>query len=144
MGWQDLRREVQYLAMHNPPPRVLLLHVGSNDLGTVGCSVMRAQFKADILDLHALFPDTTLVVSAMLPRLDWSRSLIPINKLERKRRLLNRFLRRLALYVGGRFIAHEDITYDCPGLFYSDGVHLSDVGSDLFLLSIRTVLEELC
>ena len=143
MLWSGLMREVQYLALHNPEPKAVLLHVGSNDLGLVKCSVMRHFFRADILQLHTMYPNATICVSAMIPRRDWSRSPIPVPKLEKKRRLLNRFLRRLVVGIGGRFVAHEDITADTPGLYFRDGVHLSDVGSDLFLWSCRNTLEDL-
>ena len=56
-------------------------------------------------------------------------------------KLLNRFLKRLVLYLGGQFIEHEDIKADTPGFYFRDGVHLSDIGTDLFLLSCRDTLE---
>lgn len=143
MRWDELNRDIQFLAMHNPVPRILIIHLGSNDLGDVRCSVMRRSLRSDILALHDMFPHTRICVSAMLPRIIWSRSPIPVAKIERKRRLLNRFLRRLVTFIGGRYVAHEDITSDTPGLYFRDGVHLSDVGSDLFLLSFKTLLEEL-
>ena len=44
--------------------------------------------------------------------------------------------------VGGVFIDHLEITADTPGLYKSDGVHLSDIGSDIFMLDIREALQD--
>jgi len=143
MKWSQLRQDIQYMAMYNSAPKVLFIHVGSNDIGSVKCSVLRQSFKSDILAIHELFPSTILCISAMLPRRDWSRSSIPADKIEKKRKLLNRFLRRQALHFGGRFVAHEEIKSDTKGFYYEDDIHMSDVGNDLFIMALRDTLEQL-
>ena len=106
--------------------------------------MLRNVIKDDMLYLFKLLPSTTLVLSAILPCLNWSRSEMLIDKFEKKRKLLNRFMRRrLACYLGVFFLAHEDIKSDTPGFYFADGVHLSDVGNDIILLSICEVLEKL-
>ena len=143
MRWEQLMHKIQYLSLYNPPPKVLIIHVGCNDIASVRCNVMRNAIRNDILELSNLFPSTNLILSAMLPRRNWSRSDMPLDKIERKRKLLNRFMRRLVSYLGGIFIAHEDIKADTPGFYFADGIHLSDIGNDLFLLSIKEALEKI-
>ena len=142
MSWDRLMIEVQYLSLHNSAPRVIIIHLGSNDICTVKCNVLRQNFRSDILAISSLFPSTSIMVSALLSRLTWSVSYAP-KKVEQKRKLLNRFLRRLTVFLGGHFIPHEDIGVDTPGLYYRDGIHLSDVGCDMFLLSVKHFLEKM-
>ena len=140
MHWDQLMNKIQYLGLHNAAPRAIMLHLGSNDIGSVRCNVLRQVFRRDILALAKMFPTAVLMVSAMLPRMAWSAS-ISRDKVEKKRKLLNRFLRRLISYIGGSFITHEEITTDTPGFYFRDGIHLSDVGCDMFLLSCKDSLE---
>ncbi len=45
--------------------------------------------------------------------------------------------------LGGTFVAQPDIITDTPGLYLPDGVHLSDVGLDLFALNLTEALRQL-
>ncbi len=141
MKWELLMQTIQYLALRESCPKVIFIHLGSNNIGSSSCSYLRAVMKRDILNIVSMFPNAKLVVSAMLPRLVWNRTLISVDKIEKKRRYFNRFLRRLVCYLGGQFVSHEEITADTPGLFFGDGVHLSDVGTDLFLMAFKDCLE---
>ena len=144
MRWHQLMHQLQDLAMHSPPPRALVLHLGSNDLTSVRCGTLRLFMRRDIRAIHNLFPYAKIVVSAMLQRRTWSWGIggsYTESAIENKRKTLNRFLRRLSISVGGTFIPHEDITSDTTGLYYSDGVHLSDIGNDLLLMCFRYALE---
>ena len=63
--------------------------------------------------------------------------------MEPKRKFINRVIRRFRTYNGrGVFIDHPEITADTPGLYKPDGVHLSDIGSDIFMLDIREALQD--
>ena len=101
MKWNHLRHKLQYLSLHNESPEVIVLHVGSNDLSSVPVSVLRSVMRTDILFLHDLFPNAKLVISALLPRLNWNVECFPVDKLDKKRKLLNRFLKRLVYHLGG-------------------------------------------
>ena len=142
MKWTQLSHTLQFMALHNPTPKAIVLHLGSNDIGTDKSIVLRHAMRQDIISLFETFPDTTLILSALLPRIVWDKTCTPVVKLEKTRKQLNRFLRRLVVHDGGIFVNHEDITVDTPGLFFRDGVHLSDVGNDLFLLNVTDALEE--
>ena len=141
MRWHQLMHEFQYLTMHAPPPKVLVLHLGANDITTVRCSHLRNCMRGDILLMNETFPETKVVISAMIQRCNWASD-IDLKKIENKRKTLNRFLRRLAAYIGGGFVPHEDLRADTLGFYFHDGIHLSDVGNDLFLMGIRDALEK--
>lgn len=142
MKWAQLKTTLQYKLLYNEPPRALVLHVGSNDLGMLKSIELRHAMKDDLLYILSMLQGSVLIVSAILPRLKWDRTSIPTNKIDKTRRQLNRHLRNLVEHDHGIFVSHEDITADTPGLYAHDGVHLSDVGCDLFLLGISTALEQ--
>ena len=135
-----LQHQVQYLSLYHQNPKAILIHLGSNDLTSQKSVEIRHAMKADIISLFKTFTNTKIIVSALLPRLIW-RSKIPIILLEKKRKAINKFVRRLVEHEGGIFIRHDDISVDTPGLYFQDGVHLSDVGNDLFILGITDALE---
>ena len=62
---------------------------------------------------------------------------------EQKRHRVNRFAReQIAKYVNGSCVSF-DIDYQTPGFFRPDGVHLSDIGLDMYLDSVRETLLQL-
>ncbi|KAJ8320014.1 hypothetical protein KUTeg_001601 [Tegillarca granosa] len=120
--------------------RILILHVGGNDLIDYTTSMLCAKIEYDISILAQWLPNTIIIWSDILPRLYWRGSL-NIKAIEKKRKRVNRSGRRSAFLVGGRVIHHQDITYVCPSLFRADKVHLTDVGNALFLNNLQNELE---
>ena len=141
MRWGRVRERLQHLALYNQVPKAIMLHVGGNDLGMCKSVVLSHLMREDILFIFRTFPRVRLIVSGLVPRLNWPRSAWEAPALERVRKQLNGFIRRLVQHDGGIFLPHSDISVDTPGFYYKDGVHLSDVGTDLFLLSFRDALE---
>lgn len=140
MHWPRLRPEIQFHALHNYPPRAIVIHVGSNDLAKVKSVVSVHDMKDDLQHLVDTYPNTKIMFSAMFPRIVWTRTKNP-EKMEPKRKEINRVIRRFMQYKGrGVFIEHPEITTDTPGLYGRDGIHLSDIGSDIFMLDIREAL----
>jgi len=119
------------------PPKYVVVHVGSNNLGRL--SALRQ--REDIASLWEFLPclsDTTeFIWSDILPRASLRRpgdlSLDQLRNLDRVRREVNRYGRRLAVRAGGRFVKHMRIPLPFKHLFRSDGVHLSEAGQGLFV-----------
>ena len=120
-------------------PDMIVIHCGGNSLVEVRQGYLAKAIKDDIGNLskklHFL---CTIIWSDMLPRLTW-RGAIAKSVIEIKRRNLNRCGRRAVLKAGGRVIEHPEITEDTAGLF-RDGVHLSDIGSDILLCNLQYVI----
>ncbi|MES9883958.1 MAG: SGNH/GDSL hydrolase family protein [Sedimenticola sp.] len=142
LRWGALRQKIQYAAIHGSAPKAIVIALGSNDLGlTKGCPLIH-DMRRDLHAVQAMFPETKIIFSALLPRLVWLRTDIPVDKIETKRKQINRTVRRFVTNIlHGSFVSHPDITADCPGMYHTDGVHLSDIGNDLFMLNIKEALE---
>ena len=138
MKWQQLLPKIQYAALHNAAPKAIVVHVGSNDLAYQKGVVLIHNMKDDLSNLVQTFTSSAIFVSAMLPRIVWSGTQVP-DKMEPKRKFINRVIRRFIKYNGS---FHPEITSDTPGLYKPDGVHLSDIGSDILMLDIREALQD--
>jgi hypothetical protein len=94
---------------------------------------------------YLLGTKTTFAWSSILPRLNW-RSVQPNNLNNSTIKDINRSAARHILSLGGRYIKNKEIrnkeiTYDTPGLFLYDGVHLSDISLDILLSSFKELIE---
>lgn len=140
MKWEGLLSAIQYLQLQGAPPKVMVIHVGSNNLGCTPLGHIREDMKRDFAHLFSIYSNTRILASEMLPRLVWDRTSLPIAAIENKRKNLNDTVRRFVTYNGGTFIKYQEITTDTPGLFYKDGAHLSDIGIDMMLFEIKEAL----
>ena len=118
----------------------IILHVGGNDIGFHNCGLLRLSLKTLFSQLALMFPQAKIVWSCILPRLNW-RNAIGTQNSEKSRARINRAMIHFAVQQGHRAIKHCEFNDKSPGLFAADGVHLSDVGTDLFLLNIQSALE---
>ncbi|KAG8451037.1 hypothetical protein GDO86_003352 [Hymenochirus boettgeri] len=90
----------------------------------------------------ANWPGVEIIWSQIIPRRAWrgARSQIAVNNI---RKNVNRAMAKYAEASGVKIINHNDIVYGCPGLYRADGVHLSDIGIDIFNLNIQSALEKI-
>ncbi|KAJ8307741.1 hypothetical protein KUTeg_014712 [Tegillarca granosa] len=98
--------------------------IGSNDLVSRASGVLRWEMKLDLLSLSKL-PNTTVVWSCILPRLFWygARSQVAIDN------------------VRGRVITQSDLSDKETGCYRFDGIHLSDIGNDIYLNALQGALK---
>ncbi|CAG2184928.1 unnamed protein product [Mytilus edulis] len=54
-----------------PHPQILIIHLGSNDLGLIKGKELIEQIRLNIMRLHVLLPNLSLVWSEILPRRYW-------------------------------------------------------------------------
>lgn len=142
MTWDDLKAKIQFLMMHMSTPLMIVIHVGGNSvvekkLGTIIRSIDR-----DISYIASLFPSTLLVWSDILPRRTWrGAQASEFGAMNNKLRRMNTAGRKATTKTErGRIISY-DIHASEGGLFRQDGVHLSPVGNDLFLLQLQDALK---
>lgn len=72
MRWKQVCPKVRSLLKVEDPPHYLLVHYGGNDVGQEDkCVVLRKNIKKGLDKLQNLLPNTTLIWSQVLPRLQW-------------------------------------------------------------------------
>ncbi|XP_070593938.1 uncharacterized protein [Erythrolamprus reginae] len=123
-------------------PGVLVLHLGGNDLGLLKGLALVAQAGEDLKVLRKWWPSTRLVWSWILPRKVWRFAQHP-RAIDKQRIQVNKEIGKLILAEGGFIIRHPDIRIHIPDLYRPDGVHLTDVGNDIFLTDLQRGLLEL-
>ncbi|XP_041346999.1 uncharacterized protein LOC121366737, partial [Gigantopelta aegis] len=142
LKWDGAMYNIRKRLVENPPPQYIVLHVGSNDVTEIATAELCVKVERDIhsLSQSLLSSKCILVWSDLLPRLTW-RGGNSVTAIEKKRKRVNRSGRKAVLAGGGRVIRHDDITFDCPQLFRSDGVHLDDIGNAIFVNTLQGALE---
>ncbi|XP_048245294.1 uncharacterized protein LOC125376902 [Haliotis rufescens] len=140
MKWKSLLPFLQQKLRRSPPPAWLLLHLGGNDLGDVPTTVLLQTVSRDLTKIHHMMPFTQVIWSDVLQRVTW-RGIPDGRVMERKRKRFNRFGRKGVLDLGGSVLGHNEINIADRGLFRQDGVHLSDIGNDIFVNSLQGGLE---
>ena len=121
-----------------PLPQIFIIQLGSNDLGIVkGKELIEL-----ILRLRTLYLDLKLIWSEILQRRYWHNA----NKqvaIETSRKRVNLAIKNIFLdeIQKGCIIRHPNITVKEKSLFRYDGVHVSDVGNNIYLNNIQGTLE---
>jgi hypothetical protein len=105
-----------------------------------GGSQGRLQIIDTFRQIRQLFPQTTLVWSYILPRHVW-RNAINIEAIESAKDRLNRGVLVHVVKLGGKGVRHPEFKDKHRGLFAPDGVHLSDIGCNIFLNTYQGALE---
>ena len=136
MLWGRVVPEVHRFARLDRPPDVLLLHVGGNDLGVRAMMDITRDIKFDILRLRMAFPDTIVVWSDIVARTAWrmARSVAGINRARRK---INRDVAKFVVRNGGLVVRHMELEEETWRYLRGDGVHLSPVGIDMWVLGLQ-------
>ncbi len=119
-------------------PRWMIVHLGGNDLGQSTTRMLYDDIHRDLIYTHLRLPDTIIVWSWMLPRVNW-RKVDNIPKLETGRKTLNRRLANRVRELGGQVARHDTIDHK-PQAFLRDGVHLTPEAQDRFVTDISSLV----
>ena len=142
MRWCDLMPKFQLAMLSNSPPKMILVHLGGNDLTTVKQGKLMGMIKKDLFYMASTFPSAYIIWSDILPRLLWrdiTNTPDNLRKMDQKRKRINRAGRQVTKQLNnGKAIIHEIDT--TPGLHKSDGVHLSRIGNAIFLNTMEEAL----
>ena len=119
-------------------PSLIILHVGTNDIGKLTKKQLLMAVADAVYGMSHIFPSARIIWSDILPRVAYDgfpkdKQNIP----DRLRRAANKYARSAIKRINGASILHPQITYTRSALFYRDGVHLLDKGTDIFLDNIR-------
>ncbi|MEW8545795.1 MAG: hypothetical protein AB2693_19915 [Candidatus Thiodiazotropha sp.] len=143
MHWSELIPKFQCTMIFNPPPDLIVIHVGGNDLVTVKQAKLIKVIRRDLQYLASVFPTAIVVWSDILPRKSWrgiENNPQNLAKMNEKRKRINRAGRQVIHDLTyGRAIIHE-LDATTPGLFKPDGVHLTLIGNAIFLNTFKEAL----
>jgi hypothetical protein len=113
-----------------PPPDRMVIHIGTNELGRNKFRDIREELELLWgVFLPSLSEKTEFLWSDILPRAGYpntTRDKLAV--MDRIRKDLNAYGRRLCRWNGGRSIRHPVFGLDRPDLYRGDGLHLADTG----------------
>ncbi|KAJ1156575.1 hypothetical protein NDU88_009293 [Pleurodeles waltl] len=127
-GLRQLIEEV--LRRRLPPPALIILHVGGNDLATIGRRSVFEDLMVEISWLAKRCPGAVIAWSHIIPRWIW-RSGRSAKALNESARWLNSRMKRLLNTSALRTVGHGCLQEEA--MFHEDGVHLSDGGHTVFV-----------
>jgi len=142
MRWAQLVPRVQYLLNFESPPEVLVIHCGGNSLGYVPLHTLRRQIFDAILEIRCLLPKTKIVWSQILPRKTWLCS-SDSKALNLAASRIDNFAAYLCGRLKGGYIKYPEICWDEDGMFAGDGVHLSELGNNVFIHNMQNAMFEM-
>ena len=139
MALKDVERTIKVMLEYEDPPTYLVLHVGGNDLGKIKVGFLRNELKNTIRKLSELLPSTKFIWSQILPRLKWRFSK-KNDCMDKARLRINNSISSFVIRKGGHCIRYPDIVPD-HRFFNEDGVHLTDLGNEVFLNTLQGAFE---
>lgn len=141
MSWYALTATVEDEIKFIPPPNLLVIQLGSNDLGKKkGCELIN-DMKRDLLRLHLLLPNTKIVWSDILMRRYWHVAEKDGKVIENMRLRVNSAIRTFIRKEGHCILRHPNIRSNELRLYRADGTHLTDLGNDIYLNNLQGALE---
>lgn len=140
MKWDSVKHLLYSMLTVKGHPYAIVIHCGGNDIVDNYNGSLLFQIRNDLWYLRTVMPCTLLIWSYILPRLFWLRG-NDHDKVDKSRRRLNRGVRSFIVKFGGKAIQHLDFDDHHVSLFNKDNVHLSFIGSDIFLNAIQSGIE---
>ena len=141
MRWEQLLPRLQLLMINRGHPRIIILHVGGNNIDSVPQLTLMQSIKDDLKYIHSVFSSSLLVWCDILPRLYWGN-----NKKEDSKTLnlkCNRINRAAHQYMNDLSLGQvlsPHIQWYMTELFDRDGVHLSDFGKLTYIQTFRNFI----
>ncbi|CAG2198938.1 unnamed protein product [Mytilus edulis] len=139
MGIKDLESTIKRLMKYEKAPKYLVLHIAGNDLGKTKLGFLRNEIKTTLEKVQSYLPNSSIVWSQILPRTNWRHSISQDSMMACRIRI-NSAIASFVLKNGGHYIKYPDILPNSTFL-KEDGVHLTDLGNDIFLNNLQGALE---
>lgn len=142
LGWPGLRKAIEVDVLFEPPPQLLIIHLGGNDLVNMTNWQLKNVMDKEMRYLKAAFDGCQFVWLDILPRRVWHGA-HDLRAIEQKRKRVNRMGRQLTRAIcGGTFVSCSIQAVD--NCFRADGIHLNEVGLEFYLGFLRdTILQHL-
>ncbi|XP_040181606.1 uncharacterized protein LOC120936645 [Rana temporaria] len=140
LRWDNLCHHISNLSHSLPYPDILIIHLGGNDIGKYSTLDLIFKIKRDLQHIHLSFPSTKIIFSEMIPRFLWLS--FPENRsLEKIRRRVNHSIEKFMPILNSFSYRHTELEGGFSGLYRSDGIHLSDIGLDIFNSDLQNMVE---
>ncbi|XP_071481802.1 uncharacterized protein [Diadema antillarum] len=143
---KDVERMVNNGLRYSAPPSIVVLHLGTNNIGQMDACSCRAAIRTALSTLRARMPQALIMWSSILPRLVYhgKRPTGHTNQdaLEGVRISLNNYARRQTKRMGNASIIMHNIARSNHQMFIRDGVHLSDQGSDILIADLALAIKK--
>lgn len=134
-----LRQQITTMMKYEDPPTFIVIHIGGNDIGASKVGHLRNDVKNVLTWVARNLPNTLIIWSQILPRINWRYS-ENSDAMERCRYRVNNYVASFVIRNGGAYIRYPEIkvnnTFIC-----SDGVHLTHLGNDVFLSTLQGAIE---
>ena len=96
MVWSVLSTTISRAMRDVPPPAMILIHLGSNDLGTIKTFNLIENIEIDIFRLKLLLPNCRIIWTELLMRRHWHNAKKG-NALEKARKRVNCAIKNFVL-----------------------------------------------
>lgn len=118
MVWGELLAELGTMAYSYPLPDILIIHLGGNDIGSQNTLNLIFQIKHYLRFIKALYPNSVVIFSEIIPRLKGLRSDVfrPFEKIWKR---INRVVEKFISLGYGVSYRHLELEGGVPGLYRS-------------------------
>ena len=134
MKWESLMGELTGGNISSTSS-VICVHLGSNDISYNSAPALIEKMKQTLQFCFTNYPNSKIVYSELLSRRVWRK--LSHEEGERRRIKVNKEISDFVRSNGGLVICHNQIRWEEKKLFRDDGVHLSDMGNDIFLKDLE-------
>uniref|UniRef100_A0A3P9J5S4 SGNH hydrolase-type esterase domain-containing protein n=1 Tax=Oryzias latipes TaxID=8090 RepID=A0A3P9J5S4_ORYLA len=110
--------KIHWMGKVSISPDLLVLHVGSNDLGNTNVSDLVSKMVKDLTHLHQAFPQMKIAYSCITPRLAWGA--FDPHKINQDRMTVNKGIQSSAGLFNGAVMEHPKLTLAEGHLFKPD------------------------
>ncbi|XP_040278588.1 uncharacterized protein LOC120999931 isoform X1 [Bufo bufo] len=141
LKWSQLLTEVVDIGFHSRGPVILVIHAGGNDLCLSRLAELMTLMRSDIERFSSFFSEMVLVWSEIIPRVVWHGAR-DAEAAEKCRRTVNSRMSRFVRSRGGIVVRHRQLEGDNRSLMRPDGVHLTEIGLDIFISGLQDGIEQ--
>lgn len=122
-------------------PVILVLHAGGNDLCAIRMDELLALMRADVERLPGFFRQVIIVWSEIIPRVVWQGA-ENMDAVDRARKNVNAHMARFVRSRGGVVVRHRLLEGDNRPFMHTDGIHLNERGTEIFLSGLQSGIEQ--
>ncbi|KAM3918948.1 uncharacterized protein RB166_013686 [Leptodactylus fuscus] len=141
LKWCQVLPEAISVGQHSSPPVILVVHAEDNNLCVLCVAELITLMRADLERITSYFAEVVLVWSEIVPRVTWQGAR-DAGAVEKARRTVNSHLSRFVRSKRGVVVRHRQLEEDNRCLMRPDGVHLNEIGLDIFLSSLQDGVEQ--